>query len=746
MSLVYLLTLVPLITLGLGLLYQWYSAHLTLVESDRLNNARLVATAFETFARDLSGASMALGQATLDSRPAHSTPDQFTVMTNSFPLHFSAVLDDDNRVIYANDARLVGRVLQDPAIDEAHAGRTLSIGESRVFDGDVGFMVAQALANTEGEVQGVAVQYVDPERLARRLTRNPISGGGASIVDSAGTLVVLFERPELGNERQYWGNHPAIRSALRGHEAIDRDWIFPLDGERRIGAAVPVGRLGWEASSAVPYDLAMAPFLRSLSLAAGIGLLILIMSGTAAGLMGRSLLRSVSALREQSLIVGDRDRPPAEVVRSGDELEDVSRVLHATDKELRNYITGLEAIGEAGRTLSAAIGTGDVDDAIVTAARELFGAESVWILQHDDRSGQLELATWYSSQGRPPPTGRVRPGQGVAGRVFSTGDIALVRGLDGMTHSELRDTPEGAGLPAFVETPLERAGRPFGVLGISAPGTETWLLGGREVGLLRAFGNEVATVLENARLYENERFVADTLQQSLLTLPDRVIGVRFAHSYHAATQTARVGGDFYDLFEIEDRVGIVIGDVAGHGLDAAVLTSLVKNAVRAHADEPDKTPTAVVELTNELIVKESRPESFVTLFVGVLDLGLGVLTYCNAGHTTGALLRSDGTIERLSSTSMLVGAFAGTSFEQASVHMSQNDILFLYTDGLTEARRDRELYGEPRLFELLERVERADPWSLVESVLSDIITYTDGELSDDLALLAVQRNGTAGVI
>lgn len=738
-TIVYLLTIGPLLVLGIALLIEWYSANIELVESDRLNNARLVATAFETFARDLSGASKALGEATLGAPPPTSTPTRFTVMSNAFPLYFSAVLDRDGRVLYASDEALVGQSIEDTAVAEAGAGANIAIGQSRELEGRVGFMLAQSLLGPSGEREGVAVQFVDPERLARRLTRNPLTGGGASIVDSSGTLVVLFEEPEVGLEQQYWGDEKVVREALDGRESVDHDWVFPLDHRRRIGAGVPVGRLGWEASSAIKYDVAMAPFRRSLTLAVGIGLLIMVISGSAAGLMARSLLGSIAALREQSLTVGDRTREPADIVRSGDELEDVSHVLRQTDLELKSYISGLEAIGEAGRTLSAAIGVGEVDHAIIESARALFGAHAVWILLYDERTDRLELEVWHSEGDPRRPELSIKPGVSVAGRVFRSGEVAIVPDVRAVEDISLPKLTEDYGITSMVEVPLERGGRPYGVLGISAPGIETWLPRGREVALLRTFGTEVTTVLENARLYENERFIADTLQQSLLTIPDKVPGLVYAHAYHAATQTARVGGDFYDIFELEGRVGIVMGDVAGHGLDAAVLTSLVKNAVRAHADEPDKSPAEVAELTNELIVKESRPESFVTLFVAVLDRLTGTLTYCNAGHTTAVILRKGGKLSLLRSTSMLVGAFPRIAFEEAVTTMAQGDRLFLYTDGLTEARRAGELYGEKRLVDFLGGLEERTVSELVGDVIEEVMAYTNGELSDDLALLAVQR-------
>lgn len=737
--LVYLATALPLVILGAALLWSWYAAHEETLVDGRLNNARLVATAFETVVRDMASASRIIGESTIAFPPPSETPARLDRMAADFPLHLAVIADQDGRVTYASAERFVGRILEDDAIERAHEGATLALGDSREYDGMTGFFVAQALYGPDGQQAGVAIQFVDPEAMGARLSQNPI-GGGAHVVDGSGHLVVQFEFPELSAERPYWGGFEFIDRALQGEEAVDRNWIFPPTGERRIVGAVPIGTFGWEAASAIDRDAALGPFRRSLAFAVGLGMLVTIASGTGAAMFIRSLVRGVSALDEQSRSIGRREMDPPDIIATGDEIEKVSRALRQADRELRLYINGLEAIGAAGRELTSSLASDRVHEAIIRAARRLFDARAVWVFLYDDVSDSLGTTLWYSERGTPAPDVRIRPGQGVAGKVFSTGEVAIIADVSQVDGFGWRQAADQGAIDSLVEIPLMKAGKPFGVLGVFAPGVDRWKLGGREIGLLTAFGNEVSTVLENAQLYENERVVADTLQQALLTLPERVHGVSFAHLYHSATQTARVGGDFYDLFEIGNGcVGIVIGDVAGKGLDAAVMTSLVKNTVRAHAEEPGKSPARVVALTNELMVKESRSDSFVTLCVGYLDSSDGTFAYCNAGHTTALLLRNDGSVQRLGSTSPLVGAFPGLSFEHALTRLALNETVLLYTDGLTEARRDRDLFGEKRLVQLLTDLDSTDPGKIVERALDAVLRFTGGELSDDLAILAVRR-------
>lgn len=735
---VFLLTLVPLLALALGLLGAWYSSQRAAVAGDRLNNARLVATAFRTTVDDIAATSFVIDESVLASQPVSVEHPALQRLVASFPLRWAAVLDERGRVIQASDRALIGRSIEDSAVARAVERRGQAIGVSRELFGSRGFVLAQWAGGTEGPY-GVGVQFVDPARLSSRLGQNQIAGG-AHVVDSKGRLVALFEYPALADEGLDWSRYRIVREALDGNETVDFSWTFPPTGKRRVGASVPISGIGWEAGSAIDYETAFGPFQRSLALALVVAVVVLIASALAVRATSLRLIESIQAITRQSEAVGRRDREPPGVVRTGDELEQVSAALDRADNDLRAYIGGIEAIGEAGQDLSASFASGKVHDAVVSAARKLFDASAVWVFLYNEESRKLRCVLYYSAEGGSAPSRELNTDQGVVGRVFTTGEIAIEANLsevDGFVWRGLiENAPPGE---ALIEIPLLEAHRRVGVLGVLAPGIERWQLGGREIGLLTAFGSEVSIALQNARLYENERLVAETLQQALLLMPEHVAGVRFAHAYYSGTGELKVGGDFYDVFELsEERVGVLIGDVSGKGLPAAVLTSVVKDTVRAHADEPDKPPAQVVQLTNQLVEKQSASDMFVTLFLGCVDTRAETITYCNAGHTTGALLCTDGRVERLGSTSPIAGAFPEIEYEQADTGIAVGDILFLYTDGLTEARRGNQLYGEERLFSLLARLRPDSPQELLHAVYREVCDYAENQLGDDLAMLAVQ--------
>lgn len=289
---------------------------------------------------------------------------------------------------------------------------------------------------------------------------------------------------------------------------------------------------------------------------------------------------------------------------------------------------------------------------------------------------------------------------------------------------------------SFMALPLIAGGETIGVLSYVYDAPRVF--DEHDLEFARRLSVALSLALDSARHFEAERTIADRLQEALLAIPDHIEGVEFAHAYHSATEAARVGGDFYDIFELnQHHVGITIGDVAGKGLDAAVLTSLVKNTIRAHASERGKTPADVMALTNDVLFKATRPESFVTVFFGILDCRDGRLIYANGGHTTAVLVTSRGDIYRLPVTGPILGAFESVSFEQAEIRIDQGEVLFLYTDGLTEARSDGRLYGENRLLELLSRTRGGTPHSVARAAIDEVVAYAGGHLGDDLAVLAL---------
>jgi serine phosphatase RsbU (regulator of sigma subunit) len=242
---------------------------------------------------------------------------------------------------------------------------------------------------------------------------------------------------------------------------------------------------------------------------------------------------------------------------------------------------------------------------------------------------------------------------------------------------------------------------------------------------------------ELSRLYEAERNIADTLQEALLTVPTKIPGAAFGHLYRSAgTEIGKVGGDFYDVFEIEPgKINLVIGDVSGKGLQAATLTSLIRNTIKAYSYE-QSSPATVMAMTNAVVVKSSAGSMFATVFFGSLDMASGALTYCCAGHPPPLIKRRSGAVSVLETPSPAVGVLAAFRYADRQEILNKGDALVLYTDGLIEARCGGSLFGESRLRVFLEGRPPMPAGRLPQAIF-DETARLNCRLRDDLAIVAL---------
>ncbi len=207
---------------------------------------------------------------------------------------------------------------------------------------------------------------------------------------------------------------------------------------------------------------------------------------------------------------------------------------------------------------------------------------------------------------------------------------------------------------------------------------------------------------ENERLYRQQLTIAENLQLALLNIPEEIGRVHLGHLYRSATQAAKVGGDFYDVFEVRDgKVAVLIGDVSGHGIEAARVASLTKDVIHAFAHQTLR-PQEALKRTNKLLREKSLP-GFVTVFLGVLDPDSGMLHFASAGHPETLLRRTEGQIEVLGDGSLPLGVLDEASWKMGQTKLEAGDLVLLYTDGVTEARRDGEFFGQEGLMALLRR-------------------------------------------
>ncbi len=241
--------------------------------------------------------------------------------------------------------------------------------------------------------------------------------------------------------------------------------------------------------------------------------------------------------------------------------------------------------------------------------------------------------------------------------------------------------------------------------------------------------------------YEIEKNISHTLQDALTIIPKEVPGVILSFDYHSATEEARVGGDFYDVFRLDgNKVCFLIGDVSGSGLHAAIVAQEVRNTIRAYALESDST-AEIVDKTNVLMNKISDFSTMITLFFCVLDITSSTLKYCSAGHPPVILKRTGKENRYLSTFDMPIGTLPEIDYREEETRLEIEDVLIFYTDGIIEARRGKELYSDERLGKLIEGADSSNPKTLVNLVVDDVLRFSGSNLADDAALMVVKFVG-----
>jgi PAS domain S-box-containing protein len=248
---------------------------------------------------------------------------------------------------------------------------------------------------------------------------------------------------------------------------------------------------------------------------------------------------------------------------------------------------------------------------------------------------------------------------------------------------------------------------------------------------------------ERARraLYEKEHHIAEMLQQTLIpsAVPREIQGISIAVRYKAALDEAQVGGDFYDVFELgEHMLGVLIGDVAGKGLQAAIRVAAVRYSVRGYAYlEP--SPGRVLTLVNQTLGMESADVANVlTAFFAVVDTNSGTMTYACAGHEPPVVCSAGNDIVELAVTGAMLGVIKSGVYSEGTYKLSMGDTVVMFTDGITEARSAGPvLFQKSGVIEHLKRTCSAGPEEVAEALLNAAVLHAGGILQDDAAIVVL---------
>jgi phosphoserine phosphatase RsbU/P len=416
---------------------------------------------------------------------------------------------------------------------------------------------------------------------------------------------------------------------------------------------------------------------------------------------------------------------------------------------------------DVARTLGTGLSLEDVLTTVVDAAIQVTQTER-GVLFLANPSEELVMSVARDAQKTTLRPGQVQVSQSVLRRVASsrrelivsdTGPDAGAGQNESMARLELHTVvaipisklPLIKTLDATIST---QQGELLGVLYLdshkpSSAFTDT----DREV--LRTLANEAATVIENARLFaaarakarlDHEMEIASEIQRQLL--PRSLPNLPSLAVAGSTLSCLSVGGDCFDVIELGGgRFGFFVGDVAGKGISAALLATLLQGVFFTTAAMDIALP-GIFSRVNQYLCERSGEDRYATVFYGVLDK-LGRFEYVNAGHVPPLLLKKNGGLDGLGSANFPVGMFSEAEYQSSRVQLEPGDYLVIYTDGVSEAANPQnELFEESRLRAILEAFKGNTVDELTESVREGVKNFVSGApQSDDITILGIQYKG-----
>jgi len=424
---------------------------------------------------------------------------------------------------------------------------------------------------------------------------------------------------------------------------------------------------------------------------------------------------------------------------SGDPVED-SRTIEIL----------LESIAE----VTANVDLDQVLEGIVDRTLQVTDAErAVLLLGADPESAQIRVARDKTGA---PLGNRVQYSRSVVAKALTEEQPVKSVVQSDQQALELGQSVHDLKLRAVMCAPMNARGRMIGAIYVDSRAVRREFTS-RDLALFGALSAQLAIAIENARLHadslekvrlEKDVEIARRIQQHLLpAIPEDIPGVDLALRYRAAEQAS---GDTYDVMNLADgRVVVLIGDVTGHGIGAALLTHAAQAAVRSYLELLDDMSQVVTRL-NRRLAESVETGNFMSFLLVEIEPTEQQIRYVNAGHPGLMIVRADGTVDTLGKTGMVLGVVGDQEYPVSdSIQLGRGDVLFLRTDGVDETMSpDREMFGEQRIREVLAAHRECSAEEILQEIDSALVewargsgTGTDTPCDDDLTMIAFRLHG-----
>jgi PAS domain S-box-containing protein len=393
------------------------------------------------------------------------------------------------------------------------------------------------------------------------------------------------------------------------------------------------------------------------------------------------------------------------------------------------------AIARAAHMLASALTRTDIHEQLVAQAEALVGAQKVVLLTARRRGDLAPVAARGFAREALRDMRRKR-GEGVLGHVVDTRRAFICSD----THDDPSlDLPfvDPDEIRAFIAVPVELVDRVYGVLTVTSPEPDAFT--DRDLRVLVELSRHAEAAIQNALLFEQERQIAETLQDALLAEePPEVEGLEMATLYRAAAG-AMVGGDLYDVWVLpNDQVAVMVGDVAGKGVQAAGTTGMVRyiaEGLSAHEQDPGR----LLDELSRLVGGRIGDAAFVTAFLAVIDREHDTLYWTSAGHPPPLLVGADGSVTPLDDPDPPIGFRMEERYRTHETPFPPGALLVLTTDGILDAMRGGEPFGEERLRKTILRNVTQPANAIAQDVYAAARRFAGGPLGDDAALAVVRR-------
>lgn len=427
----------------------------------------------------------------------------------------------------------------------------------------------------------------------------------------------------------------------------------------------------------------------------------------------------------------------------------------ALASEVLHLYREVHLIEQLSEQLAALLNLSAVGESALAQAQRLIPATHGCILVEEKANGGLRNVSSFGNPFSDSDTGPLAPDSRFAAAI-------LERGIGEIVNNCAPD-PRASGaernLNALIAAPLRAGQRTVGIIAL-ANTAEGATYSAADLKLLNTIALQTAAAIENSLLcaemvgaardreqlatIQRELETARTIQHLLVPRSFPPFPERTDFDLHAQMTSARaVGGDFFDFFLIdEDRLAVVIGDVSGKGIPAALYMAVTRTQVKTTALHNMSPAESLVEV-NRFLVRERVSTMFATCFYGLLNLRSGEFHYCNAGHNPPYLLRRAGeAVEVITDVGGIpLGLFDGPGYAASSMHLQAGDALFLYTDGVPEAQNAADDdFTDGRLTAALRAGCTLTCCDLIGHVTREVAAFTGGApQSDDITMLCIRR-------